>query len=141
MSNNILADRIALQDVMLKYAAGVDDRDYELYQSCFTDDLEVLGFGEHNYKDKAAWLEFVWSELEKYSSTQHMLGPQLARIEGDTAYTRTDLQALHYFREGENERFILWATYVTDMRRIGHGWRIFRHRLEVRGSELMPRKS
>jgi 3-phenylpropionate/cinnamic acid dioxygenase small subunit len=126
---------------MLNYAAGVDDRDYELYQSCFTEDLEVLGFGEHSYKNKAEWLAFVWSELEKYSSTQHMLGPQLARIEGDIAYTRNDLQALHYFREGEYERFILWATYFTDMRRIGHGWRIFRHRLEIRGSELIPAKA
>ena len=32
MSNEqYLADRIALQDVMLKYAAGVDERDFDLY--------------------------------------------------------------------------------------------------------------
>ena len=36
MSNeNNVADRIALQDVMLKYAAGVDERDFDLYASCF----------------------------------------------------------------------------------------------------------
>ena len=35
MSNeNNVADRIALQDVMLKYAAGVDE-DFDLYASCF----------------------------------------------------------------------------------------------------------
>ena len=141
MPSQITADRIALQDVMLNYAAGVDDRDYDQYQSCFTDDLEVLGFGSETFNSKAQWLQYVWSALESYSSTQHMLGPQLTRIEGDIAYTRNDLQALHYFKEGENERFTLWATYVTDMRRIGHGWRIFRHRLVVRGSELIPRSA
>ena len=32
MSNEqYLADRIALQDVMLKYAAGVDERDFDLH--------------------------------------------------------------------------------------------------------------
>jgi ketosteroid isomerase-like protein len=139
MSNQLVADRIALQDVMLRYAAGVDDRDYELYASCFTDDLEVLDFGNETYTGKPAWLEYVWSALEKYSSSQHMLGPQLAHIEGNVAHTRTDLQATHWFREGENERFVLWATYVTDMRRIGHDWRIFRHRLVPRGSEIIPR--
>ena len=139
MSSQMIADRIALQDVMLNYAAGVDDRDYDLYQSCFTDDVEVLDFGTETYSGKAEWLEYVWSALEKYSSSQHMLGPQLARIEGDLAFTRNDLQALHFFKEGENERFLLWATYLTDMRRIGHGWRIFRHRLVTRGSKLIAR--
>ena len=38
MSNeNNVADRIALQDVMLKYAAGVDERDFDLYAHCRTD--------------------------------------------------------------------------------------------------------
>ena len=40
-----LADRAAIQDVMLKYAAGVDERDLELYRSCFADDVEILNFG------------------------------------------------------------------------------------------------
>lgn len=47
MSNEqYLADRIALQDVMLKYAAGVDERDFDLYASCFMDNVEILDFGE-----------------------------------------------------------------------------------------------
>ena len=43
MSNeNNVADRIALQDVMLKYAAGVDERDFDLYASCFLENVEVV---------------------------------------------------------------------------------------------------
>ena len=34
MSDQV-ADRIALQDVMLRYAAAVDERDFDLYASCF----------------------------------------------------------------------------------------------------------
>jgi hypothetical protein len=53
MSNEqYLADRIALQDVMLKYAAGVDERDFDLYASCFMDNVEILDFGEINNKWK-----------------------------------------------------------------------------------------
>ncbi len=40
-----VADRIALMDVMLRYAKGVDQRDMALYASVFAEDVEVVGFG------------------------------------------------------------------------------------------------
>ena len=30
---------------MLRYAAGVDELDMDMYRSCFADDVEVVGFG------------------------------------------------------------------------------------------------
>ena len=39
-------DRRQLQDVMLSYAAAVDDRDMARYRACFADDVEIVGFGE-----------------------------------------------------------------------------------------------
>ncbi len=139
MSSSYTEDRIALQDVMLRYAAGVDDRNYEQYAGCFWDNVEVFNFGTQTYQCKEDWLSYVWSALEKYSSSQHMLGPQLASINGDRAHTRNDVQALHYFKGGEHERFLLWATYLTDMQRIDGEWRIIRHELVTRGTELLPR--
>ena len=41
MSDQIVADRMACMDVMLKYAKGVDNRDLDLYRSCFADDAVV----------------------------------------------------------------------------------------------------
>ena len=137
MNDQFLADRIALQDVMLNYAAGVDDRNLEQYRACFSEDVEVIGFGSETFRGVETWVDYVWNALEKYSASQHMLGPQLAVIDGDTAHTRNDLQALHYFRPGaEHQRFILWATYITDMRRENGEWKIFRHELVTRGSQL-----
>ena len=89
------SDRQALQDVMLRYTAGVDDRDFDLYRSCFADDVEVIGMGPEPIHGADAWLEFVKVALKQYGPTQHMLGPQLATIDGDTAETRNDVQALH----------------------------------------------
>ena len=42
MTENI-EDRIALQDVMTRYAIAVDDKDYEGYRVLFTEDVHVLG--------------------------------------------------------------------------------------------------
>ncbi|MCZ6888551.1 MAG: nuclear transport factor 2 family protein [Gammaproteobacteria bacterium] len=129
------ADRIALQDVMLNYAAGIDERDFELYRSCFADAVEVLGFGPTPIHGVDVWLDFVKNALDRFGSTQHMLGPQLATVDGDTAHTRSDLQALHVLKEPEGETYILWATYETDMARIDGAWKITRHRLVSRGSK------
>ena len=128
-----LADRIALQDVMLKYAAGVDERDFDLYASCFMDNVEILDFGESTINGRDNWVAFVKEALNAYGPTQHMLGPQFATIDGDEAHCRTDVQALHYLKEPEGEILTLWATYETDMKRVNGGWKISRHRLVSRG--------
>jgi ketosteroid isomerase-like protein len=136
MSDQNTADRIALQDVMLKYAAGVDERDMGLYASCFAEDVEVLGFGADTYNGRDAWVSYVKKALEQYGPTQHMLGPQLATVTGDTAHCRTDVQALHYMKEQEGKILTLWATYETDMARTAEGWKITRHRLVPRGTRI-----
>jgi hypothetical protein len=136
MDNQYVADRIALMDVMLTYAKGVDERDLALYRSCFADQVEVLGFGDQTYHDADAWIAYVTEALERFGATQHMLGPQLATVHGDTAHCRTDVQALHYMKDAPGTTLTLWATYETDMTRIDGGWKIFRHRLVPRGTRV-----
>ena len=139
MSNDLTADRIALQDVMLRYAAGVDERDMDLYASCFADDVEVLGFGAETVNGRDAWVDYVKKALEAYGPTQHMLGPQLATVDGDSAHCRTDVQAHHYLKDDPDDRTLtLWATYETDMGRTADGWKITRHRLVSRGTRIYP---
>ena len=65
-----------------------------------------------------------------------MLGPQLATIDGDTAHCRTDVQAHHYMKDKPDTTLTLWATYVTDMQRIGGTWKIKRHQLHSRGTRV-----
>ncbi len=128
-----VADRIALMDVMLKYAKGVDERDLDLYESLFADDVEVVGFGPKPFHGAAAWAAFVKEALAQYGPTQHMLGPQLATVSGDTAHCRTDVQALHFMKDAPKTTLTLWATYLTDMRRTDGEWKIARHELVSRG--------
>ncbi|MEM1435073.1 MAG: nuclear transport factor 2 family protein [Pseudomonadota bacterium] len=129
-------DRQALQDVMLRYAAGVDERDRDLYRSCFAEDVEVLDFGSAPVHGIDAWVDFVWEALKAYGPTQHMLGPQYAEIDGDHARTRSDVQALHYMADAPQRTLTLWATYETEMRRTADGWKISRHRLVPRGTRI-----
>ena len=130
------ADRIAVQDVMLKYAAGVDERDMDLYRSCFAADVEVVGFGGETVHGVDAWVEYVDVALQRFGPTQHMLAPQLATIDGDNADARTDVQAMHYMKEPVGQTLTLWATYKSKMRRIDGTWKITRHELVSRGTKI-----
>lgn len=124
-----LADRLALQDVMARYAAGVDERDFELYASLFADDVEVVGFAPEPFRGRDAWVAHVRGALERYGPTQHLMSPVFAEIDGDHARCRTDVQALHDLAGDGDEALVLWATYLTDMVRHQDGWQIRRHEL------------
>ena len=128
-------DRRQLQDVMLSYAAAVDDRDMARYRACFAEDAEIVGFGEETVTGADAWTASVESQLDAFSSTQHLMSPQLASITGNTATARTDVQALHVLRDGNGAMFTLWATYLTDFVRKEDGWKISRHELVIRGTQ------
>lgn len=133
-----LLDRQAIADVLTTYAATIDERDMNRYRALFRDDVEVVGFGPETLKGLDAWVVFVGSQLDRFRSTQHMLGPQLTQIDGDEAEARTDLQATHLMREPKGEIFVLWATYRTRLVRDAeaeHGWRITRHELVPRASQ------
>lgn len=137
--NADVADRIALQDVMLRYAQGCDEKDFDLYRSCFADEVEVSGMAEETISGLDPWMAFVKQALtERFGSTQHMLGPQLATVDGDTAHCRTDVQALHELKASPGALFILWATYETEMQRREGQWKIVRHRLVTRSSRTVP---
>jgi uncharacterized protein (TIGR02246 family) len=137
MSDQYVADRIALQDVMATYAMGVDERDFEAYASCFADDVLVTGFGAQDFHGRDAWLAYVKQALAQFGPTQHMLGPQLATIDGDSAHCRTDVQAHHYLKEPAGSTLTLWATYETDMARIDGEWKIKKHHLVSRGTRIV----
>jgi len=124
-----LADRLSVQDVMARYAAGVDERDFDLYASVFADDVAVIGFGPEPIRGRGAWVEHVRQALERYDATQHLLGPVLAEIDGDRARCRTDVQATHSLAGRDDAVLVLWATYRSELRRGADGWRICRHEL------------
>lgn len=128
--------RLAIQDVMTRYAAGVDDRDMDQYRACFADDVQIVGFGGDPFVRADEWVQEVRSKLEAFGATQHMLGPQLVTVDGDTAFTRTDVQAIHYLKEKPDSMLTLWATYLTDYQCITGEWKIVRHELVRRGTHL-----
>ena len=92
-----LADRAAIRDVLLRYARGVDRRDWPLVAACFTPGAAAdYGYVAQGTIEEA--IAAIAPALEKLTSTMHVIGNQLIEIDGDTA--RSETYAVCYHRSG-----------------------------------------
>ena len=129
-------DRFKIIDVMNKYAIGIDTKDYKLFRSIFSDDVEVNILYNPNYgtdnvvniKGADNWVNYVDSEISKFRNTQHMLGNPMISYNGDVAIVRTDLRAIHYYADNPDVSTTFWGYYETHMVDQGE-WKVIKHTL------------
>ncbi|MEE4454648.1 nuclear transport factor 2 family protein [Novosphingobium resinovorum] len=125
-----LRDRAELLDCLTRYAQGVDQRSWPLYDSAFHESAQVEVPG---YMDAAlsfvAFREMLASTFDALRlSGQHLLGNMRAEIDGDSARTVTEFLATTLEQaEGGSLREVTPGLYIDDFRRIDGEWRIVRH--------------
>jgi 3-phenylpropionate/cinnamic acid dioxygenase small subunit len=122
-----LIDRAAIEDLLVRYARGVDRRDLALVASCFTPDAAYEGSLGNGTIDIA--LGALRERMPRYHSTMHLLTNHLIELHGDRATSET--YALVYHRlegEDEDEDFVVGVRYLDDLSRQPDGWRIVRRR-------------
>jgi 3-phenylpropionate/cinnamic acid dioxygenase small subunit len=120
-------DRADIADVLLRYATGIDRRDWPLFRTVFTDDCE-LDYGEIGaWKGVEAVTEFMEKTHAMAGHTLHRLTNQVITVDGDSAQARTYVDALIMF--GDNKSGVNGIGYYDDdLARTGTGWRIARRR-------------
>jgi 3-phenylpropionate/cinnamic acid dioxygenase small subunit len=130
-------ERLAAQDVIVRYANTIDERDFETFRTCFTPDVVMTGFTPEPVRGIEDWVAFVEKQLAPFTWTQHLLGPPSFASEGqaDRVRMRTDLQASHFFRDPEGRIFTLWGVYRTVLVRDGE-WRMAEHHLDIRSTRF-----
>jgi 3-phenylpropionate/cinnamic acid dioxygenase small subunit len=120
-------DRQDIADVLLRYATGIDRRDWPLFRTVFTDDCE-LDYGEiGSWQGVDAVTEFMQQAHAMAGHTMHRLTNQVITVDGDEAQARTYIDALIML--GDNTSGVNAAGfYDDDIVRTGEGWRIARRR-------------
>ena len=122
--------------MIVRYAACIDDRDFDTYRTCFEPDVELHGFGREPIHGVDAWVEFVRQILAPFYATQHLLGPPQVELRGESAELRAELQAQHFFREPRGRIFTLWGTYRSTLTHREGAWRLRRHELETHATRV-----
>ena len=120
-------DRQDIADVLLRYATGIDRRDWPLFRTVFTDDCE-LDYGEvGSWKGVDAVTEFMQQAHAMAGHTMHRLTNQVITVDGDTAQARTYVDALIML--ADNSSGVNAAGfYDDDFVRTERGWQIARRR-------------
>jgi len=137
-------DRAALSDVIHRYAAGVDDRQFDAVAELFTDTAELIVPEPpatldpvHRHSGHAA-IRTAVAAVSATIRTEHAIvgevfdtGPQL-----DSARGRIACVAHHWSQHGDQLTDVVWhLRYDDEYRRTDAGWRITHRALTLNALE------
>jgi hypothetical protein len=124
-----LADRLAIDDLLTRYAVAIDTKDWDLLATCFTPDAHLdysaVGGAKGAYPEVAAWLA---ETLAMFPMTQHFVTNRHVRLDGDEARGRS-----YFYNPMGSPRpdgadgitlFFVGGYYNDVFRRTDDGWRI-----------------
>lgn len=118
-------DRQEISDVLVRYATGIDTRDWPLFRTVFTDDCE-LDYGEiGTWRGVDAVVEFMTAAHEMAGYTLHRITNQAATVDGDTATARAYIDALIMSQDNTSGVSAV-GFYDDELVRTDTGWRILR---------------
>lgn len=118
-----MLDRMAIREVLLRYAHAVDRRDLDMVRGCFMPDASYHGaLGDGSISDALVALR---QRMERYDSTMHLIGNQFIELAGDEAKSETYTIAYHRLN-GEDEPNVLTVAvrYLDELIRHDGQWRI-----------------
>lgn len=120
-------DRQDITDVLVRYATGIDRRDWPLFRTVFSDDCE-LDYGEiGTWNGVDAVTEFMDQSHATAGHTMHRMTNHVITVDGDGAAARTYVDALIMF--GDNKSGVnAVGFYDDDLVRTNAGWCIARRR-------------
>ena len=85
-----ISDRIEIYDLLTRYATALDNRDWDLYSTCFTEDAYIdytaAGGIKGTLAEVRAWLE---KTMAIFPMSQHVVCNRDISIDGDTATSRS----------------------------------------------------
>ncbi|OBG74836.1 MULTISPECIES: nuclear transport factor 2 family protein [unclassified Mycobacterium] len=120
-------DRQDIADLLVRYATGIDRRDWALFRTVFTHDCEL------DYGEIGAWhgvdavTEFMDTTHAPAGHTLHRLTNQVIAVDGDDGSARTYVDAVIMF--GDNQSGVnACGFYDDEVVRTAEGWRVARRR-------------
>lgn len=118
-------DRADITDTLVRYATGIDRRDWVAFRRCFTDDC-VLDYGQIGTFDGVdAVTAFMEQSHAMAGHTMHRLSNIAIDLDGDRAVTRTYVDGLILAADNASGVNAI-GFYDDELVRTEQGWRITR---------------
>ena len=132
-----LLDRVELDEVMNRYAASIDLRDWARLRTVFVDgeieaDFTSMGVKQVFRGPAEEWVERVRQTIVGFDATQHFFANHSAEFDGDRAVDTRYMQARHQLCD---THYAIGGYYTGQMVRTAAGWRVARYTLTVTFSD------
>lgn len=124
---DVRADEHEIARVLLRYAAGIDQRDSDLLRSCFTDECDLAYEGAGEWRTAAEIVEFMDASHAAMGHTLHRLTNLDVTVDGDHATARTYVDAI-LMAPDRQTGINPTGFYDDELVRTDRGWRIARRR-------------
>ena len=130
-------DRTALEELMNRYALGIDTRDWASLARVFLDGGIEADFTSMRVKapyrgPAQGWIALLRDTITGFDATQHFFANHLCAIDGDVADDTRYMQARHVLG---GAYYTIGGYYTGRMQRTPAGWRIARYKLHISFTE------
>jgi 3-phenylpropionate/cinnamic acid dioxygenase small subunit len=133
-----VADRLAIQDLIARYADVIDSQRFDELDELFTPAAKI-DFATFNgpVGSLAEIKTFLSSSLPFFTRTQHMMGLPHIAVDGDSAHARTSCNnpMISTKPDGSTAVWLIGLWYDDDLVRTPDGWR-FSARRQLRAYTL-----
>jgi uncharacterized protein (TIGR02246 family) len=128
-------DREEIRDLYARYAATIDDGDYDAWLECFTDDgvFESSRFGRHSGRDGLRRFTQIYRDSLGGAQVRHVCTNLLFRIEGDAA-TGSCYLIYYHCNDGKIQQAAV-GHYRDTMRKTGGRWKFQSRKVALDGHD------
>jgi 3-phenylpropionate/cinnamic acid dioxygenase small subunit len=126
---DLYRDRADIEEVLVRYATGIDRRDWSLFRTIWIEDVDAdYGpFGHFRTADEIT--DHMAASHKPMGSTWHRLSNFAIHVDGDTAAARTYVHAvINVDRDDPDAWFDVFSHYDDTLVRTPAGWKISRRR-------------
>jgi 3-phenylpropionate/cinnamic acid dioxygenase small subunit len=123
-------DALAIRDVIDRYAAGIDRRDWDMLRNCFTADCKTDYGRSGQWQERepfVAWLDEIHRDV---GPTMHRMSNHQIDVDGDGASATSYLDALLRVEHRGFDLLHVVATYTDELVRTDEGWKIASRRVD-----------
>ena len=119
------SDHELITDVLVRYATGIDTRDWDLFRTCFTRDVHAdYGPDVGVWNDADEITEYMTVMHQDMLDTKHMLSNFAIDVDGNTATASTYVHAVLVVTDDPPVWYEPVGRYVDRLVRTLDGWRI-----------------
>lgn len=126
-----LVDRSMISDLLYSFARALDTKDFTAYVGNYAENGSIelpQPTGGTFVLQRAEMLDKVAASLSKYSATHHISSNHQIEIAGDTAASRSYLQAIHVGAK-PTDHWGAGGWYDCTYKRTPEGWKFHRVKL------------